>query len=202
MTSVFYVGLEGHEMSVIEADGVEMVPYPIDTLTVAVAQRYSILVTAKNETSKNYAMSLMQSPDMYDVVPDSLVLNNTVQIVYAGGNEPAATQYDTFTDLTVLNDTEFTPVLVRPQVEPDVDLRLDVFFDTYDDGTNRASFNNITYREPTTPSIFTALSMGNGSMIDQVYGAQTNAMAYPHMAQVQLTIYNWDAGFHPFHLHG
>ena len=57
-----------------------MEPYPIDVLTIAVAQRYSILVTAKNDTSANYAMSVMQSPDMYDQVPDSLVLNNTVQI--------------------------------------------------------------------------------------------------------------------------
>lgn len=44
--------------------------------------------------------------------------------------------------------------------------------------------------------------MGNNSMLSSVYGAQTNAFAYPHMANIQLTVYNWDAGFHPFHLHG
>lgn len=51
-------------MQVLEADGVEFEPYAIDTLTIAVAQRYSVLVEAKNDTSKNYAMSVMQSPDM------------------------------------------------------------------------------------------------------------------------------------------
>lgn len=81
---------------------------------------------------------------------------------------------------------------------------------TYDDGTNRASceslltyttrvpllkyqVNNVTYQMPHTPSIFTALSMGNDSFNSAVYGAQTNAFAYPHMSKVQLTVFNWDA---------
>lgn len=50
--------------------------------------------------------------------------------------------------------------------------------------------------------MFTALTMGKSAMTDSVYGAQTNAFSYPHMAMVQLTVFNWDAGFHPFHLHG
>lgn len=53
-----------------------------------------------------------------------------------------------------------------------------------------------------TPSMFTALTMGNNSFLPQVYGAQTNAFTMPHMSHVQVTVYNWDAGFHPFHLHG
>lgn len=64
---------------------------------------------------------------------------------------------------------------------------------TYDDGTNRGSFNNITYQMPMTPSMFTALSMNNASALRRVYGAQTNAYTYPHNALVQMTIYNWDA---------
>jgi iron transport multicopper oxidase len=50
--------------------------------------------------------------------------------------------------------------------------------------------------------MFTALTMGESAMVNSVYGAQTNAFAYPHMSMVQLTVFNWDAGFHPFHLHG
>lgn len=77
------------------------------------------------------------------------------------------------------------------------------FTQTYDDGTNRASFNNITYQMPTsTPSMLTELTMGNDAFNPAVYGAMTNAFTYPHMAIVQLTVFNWDAGFHPFHLHG
>lgn len=50
--------------------------------------------------------------------------------------------------------------------------------------------------------MLTALTMGNDSFNDAVYGAMTNAFAYRHNSIVQLTVYNWDAGFHPFHLHG
>ncbi|ORX38813.1 Cupredoxin [Kockovaella imperatae] len=198
--AMFWVNFDQHDMFIIEADGVEMDPYPIDVLTVAVAQRYSILVKAKNETGTNYALSVMQSPDMYDYVPDKLVLNNTLQIVYADSNPPA--HNITFDSITTLNDTEFVPVIKKGMLPADHQITLNVFFDTYDDGTNRASFNNITYVTPPNPSIFTAWSMGNDSLNPAVYGAQTHALTYPHLANVELTVYNWDSGFHPFHLHG
>jgi iron transport multicopper oxidase len=44
--------------------------------------------------------------------------------------------------------------------------------------------------------------MGNDSFNPAVYGHQTNAIPYPHGANIQLTVYNWDDGFHPFHFHG
>jgi iron transport multicopper oxidase len=44
--------------------------------------------------------------------------------------------------------------------------------------------------------------MGNDSMNPAVYGHQTNAIPYPHGANIQLTVFNWDDGFHPFHFHG
>lgn len=62
--SMFYVAFDQHQMQVIEMDGVDTEPYEIDVLTAAVAQRYSVLVTAKNETGTNYALSVFQSEDM------------------------------------------------------------------------------------------------------------------------------------------
>ena len=114
-------------MYVIEVDGVEIQPYPIDILTSAVAQRYSVLVQAKNETNTNYAMSVIQSEDMYDAIPDDLVLNNTVTISYASSNP--APQKVFFDEMPVLNDTEFVPVLKKEMAPADIEFRLDVFFD-------------------------------------------------------------------------
>lgn len=34
----------------------------------------------------------------------------------------------------------------------------------------------------------------------KIYGAQTQAIALNHMDNVEVTIYNWDAGLHPFHV--
>lgn len=206
LTAVFYVSFEDHDAYIIEVDGVEIEPYSLNDneaglLTVSVAQRYSVLVQAKNETNTNYALSVRQSEKMYDTVPDTLVVNNTLQIVYAETNAKAAeVEFDE--DYPVLDDSKFVPVEQKAQAPADVELRLDVFFDTYDDGTNRASFNNVTYVSPNVPSIFTALTMGDNAFLSQVYGAQTSAFAYKHLQNIQLTVYNWDAGFHPFHLHG
>lgn len=61
---VFFIHLDQHEIYVIETDGVEVQPYLLDTLTISIGQRYSILVQAKNSTSENFAMMVSQSPDM------------------------------------------------------------------------------------------------------------------------------------------
>lgn len=141
------------------------------------------------------------------MVPEDLILNNTIQIVYDPSNAAAPpVEYDA---VAVLDDTEFVPLVSREMIDFDIEFTLNAFFDvsraspygsvrelthqTYDDGTNRASFNNVTYQMPHTPSIFTALSMGNDAFNSEVYGSQTNAFAYPHMARVQLTVFNWDA---------
>lgn len=41
-------------------------------LSVTVAQRYSILVTALNDTSSNWAIHANMDTDMFDTVPDTL----------------------------------------------------------------------------------------------------------------------------------
>ncbi len=64
LCTVFHVLMQGHDMQIMEADGVEMEPFPVDLLTVAVAQRYSVLVEAKNASDTNYAMMAYQDPDM------------------------------------------------------------------------------------------------------------------------------------------
>jgi iron transport multicopper oxidase len=45
---------------------------PIDVLSVAVAQRYSVLVTARNDTSYNWAIHANMMTSMFDVVPPKL----------------------------------------------------------------------------------------------------------------------------------
>ena len=63
----------------------------------------------------------------YDKVPDTLVLNNTLQIKYADSNANAGEV--TFDEIATLNDTEFVPVLKREMYPADVQIRLDVSFD-------------------------------------------------------------------------
>jgi iron transport multicopper oxidase len=50
-----YVWFEGHTMRIVEVDGVYTEPTEAEMLYVTAAQRYSVLVTAKNDTSANFA---------------------------------------------------------------------------------------------------------------------------------------------------
>ena len=50
----FHLWIEGHNMTVIEVDGIDVEPYDTEAVDVAVGQRYSVLVTMNADKSKNY----------------------------------------------------------------------------------------------------------------------------------------------------
>jgi iron transport multicopper oxidase len=49
-----YVWFEGHNMSVVEVDGVWTSPTEADLIYITPAQRYSVLVTMQNQSSTNF----------------------------------------------------------------------------------------------------------------------------------------------------
>ena len=49
-----YFWFEGHTMQVVEVDGIYTEPAEADMIYLTAAQRYSVLVTTKNDTSTNY----------------------------------------------------------------------------------------------------------------------------------------------------
>jgi iron transport multicopper oxidase len=50
-----YVWFEGHNMTIVEVDGVYTDQAEADLIYIAAAQRYSFLLTTKNDTSANFA---------------------------------------------------------------------------------------------------------------------------------------------------
>lgn len=50
-----YVWFEGHNMTIVEVDGVFTDQAEAEMIYIAAAQRYSFLLTTKNETTTNYA---------------------------------------------------------------------------------------------------------------------------------------------------
>lgn len=65
-----------------------------------------------------------------------------------------------------------------------------------------AFFNNITYKAPKVPSLYTALSAGELATDPSVYGTYTHAFVLERDEIVQIVVNNLDSGRHPFHLHG
>ena len=51
-----YFWIEGHNISVVEVDGIYTEPMQTDMIYLTAAQRYSFLVTANNDTSANFPM--------------------------------------------------------------------------------------------------------------------------------------------------
>jgi len=139
--------------------------------------------------------------DMFDDVPPTLNPNVTSSITYS----PSAPLTDLgFVPLDFykeMPDTTLVPIPVEPQLPPATKtLTLEVLFETVDDGTNRAMFNQVTWNPPKVPAIFSALSLGPNATVEKAYGPGSFVVEYGDI--VDLVIQNGDAGKHPFHLHG
>ncbi|KAJ1989181.1 ferroxidase fet3 [Coemansia umbellata] len=197
--AMFHFSIEGHSMRVIEVDGIYTEETEVGNVVLAAAQRTSVLVTALNSTANNYIFHADMDTDMFDNIPKALNYNSTGLIQYTEGAE---IKRDDTVDWSPFNDIDLVPLIDPPALGFDITFNLDVFFNQYTDALNHGTFNNITYVMPKVPSMFTALSMGNDSMNPTVYGRQTNAHVVGHLQDVQIVISNYDAGTHPFHLHG
>ncbi|KAM0786927.1 hypothetical protein ACM66B_002349 [Microbotryomycetes sp. NB124-2] len=198
--AMLFMWIDGHQMSVIEVDGVDVEKFEVDKLTMSVAQRYSVLVTTKNETNSNYLMHVNFDYTMFDQVPEDLKLNYTATVSYDEGLPVAPEEFRY--DMDLMEDHLMVPIVAEPQLVPTKNVTFTVTFDTYDDGSNRAAFNDITFSMPKTPTLFSTLSMGNDSGLAQVYGPQTHAVVLEKHDVVNLKIVNADGNAHPFHLHG
>lgn len=56
---------------------IDIEEFPVDHLTLSVAQRYSVLVTARNDTSENFYMHANFDSMMFDTVPEDLQLSKS-----------------------------------------------------------------------------------------------------------------------------
>lgn len=71
-----YVWFEGHTMRVVEVDGVYTEPMDAEMIYMTAAQRYSVLITAKNDTGSNFAFV-----GSMDEVRPRLICDNGQQIL-------------------------------------------------------------------------------------------------------------------------
>lgn len=124
-------------------DGVDTAELPVDFLPLSAAQRYSVLVTARNDTTSDWKVHASMNPAMFDRVPDDLQLNVTSRISYAA--QPQAFGAETiFEEFPYFDDLRFAPIQQEAMAPADVVHNLTVVFDTYADGENHASFNGVS----------------------------------------------------------
>ncbi|KAF5360236.1 hypothetical protein D9757_012888 [Collybiopsis confluens] len=213
---MFYFWIDGHDMRIIEVDGTDTEEYPISLISLSVAQRYSILVTARNDSSSNWAIHANFDTDMFDTVPDTLqpsellllVMRLPLTSLYTADITSSIT-YSTSASITdngpvdayfTVNDPDLVPVQHIAAPESTKTIELVAAFDTMNDGTNHAMFNQITYNSPLVPAILSEMTLGSNATVAEAYGPLS--FVVDHMDVVDIVIKNSDAGVHPFHLHG
>ncbi|MCJ1454539.1 hypothetical protein MMC28_004892 [Mycoblastus sanguinarius] len=178
-----YLWFEGHTMQIVEVDGIYTNQAAAAMIYLTVAQRYSVLITTKNDTSSNFAYVASMDQDLLDTVPATLNPNVTGWLIYddtAEKPEPAILDnFDPFDDFSL----RFSMRLTIPS-------------------TLTASFNDITYVRPKVPTLYTALSTGLTANNNSIYGVNTNGFVLKKNDVVEIILNNDDTGKHPFHLHG
>ncbi|KAH6656212.1 Cupredoxin [Truncatella angustata] len=196
-----YIWFEGHNMTIVEVDGIYTQPAEADMIYLSAAQRCSFLLTTKNDTSANYAFVGSMDTTLFDTLPDDLNYNVTGWLVYDNTKtlpDPALVdELDPFDDMTLVPYDNQTLL-----GEPDQIVQLDVIMDNLGNGANYAFFNNITYTAPKVPTLYTALTTGDEATNPAVYGGYTNSFVLEQGQIVQIIVNNLDSGRHPFHLHG
>lgn len=211
-----YIWIDDHDMTVVEVDGVYTVPKKANSLYLATAQRYSVLIKTKsNKAGVAFPINAYMDSDKFDSVPDYTILNTTAYLVYNSHDQQKSHGSVTYLPSASVNvstlappgDMDFVPYDHMPLLggKPDRTITLNLNFSN-EFNMNLAYFNNITYIAPKVPTLYTILNapqheawkLDNAS----VYGIHTNPWVLCYGELVEVVINNYDEGAHIMHLHG
>ncbi|KAL4897033.1 Cupredoxin [Aspergillus ambiguus] len=200
-----YFYIEDHTFRIVEIDGIYVDAQEADTLYIAPAQRYSVLVTMKNSTDKNYPIVTVADSHLLDTIPSTLRLNQTNWLEYNSSAEhpQAVMKVNDSSELMPYDDMKLVPhdrMELLP--EPDTTIEVAVIMDNVASGSSYAFFNNITYTKPKVPTLYTVLTSGDYATNAEVYGDYTHPFILKHNQVIEVILNNRDTGSHPFHLHG
>ncbi|PWY88540.1 hypothetical protein BO70DRAFT_359994, partial [Aspergillus heteromorphus CBS 117.55] len=200
-----YFYIEDHSLRIVEIDGVYVEPTEADVLYIAAAQRYSVLVTMKNSTDKNYAIVTVADSVLLDTIPSDLQLNQTNWLQYSSSapHPEANITVAVCSDLDPYDDMDLVPYDKQPLLtDPDHSLTLTVTMQDLENGADYAFLNDITYTKPKVPALYTVMSAGDLATDPTVYGTNTHSVVLDEDQVVEIILNNGDTGSHPFHLHG
>ncbi|TBU49264.1 laccase [Dichomitus squalens] len=193
----YVFSIDNHDLTVIEADGIETQPVTVNAIQIFAAQRYSFVLTA-NQTVDNYW--IRANPNFGNVGFTDGINSAILRYDGAASIEPTTSQQAT---QNLLNEATLAPLTARvtpgTAVQGGVDKAINLDFNF--NGTN-FFINNASFVPPTVPVLLQIISgaqnaqdlLPSGSLyelpinssIEISFPATTNAPGAPH----------------PFHLHG
>ncbi|KAK0200606.1 laccase lcc5 [Desarmillaria ectypa] len=194
--AAFTFSIEKHLMTIIEADGVNHVPYTVDEIQIFAGQRYSFVLNANQEIGNYW---IRANPSIGTLGFNGGI--NSAILRYNGANEVEPNTV-TYTSVLPMNETSLVPLQNpgapgSPKVGG-VDLALNLAFAFTTSGV--FTVNGAQFVHPTTPVLLQILSGARkaNDLLPQgtVYPLPLNSIIEISMPGGVV------GGGHPFHLHG
>jgi iron transport multicopper oxidase len=140
--SQIFLQFDQHDVEIIEVDGIYTHPRKVETLYVAVAQRYGVLLKTKKTTDQNYAVLALLDVTGYNDTPPELNPNVNAWLVY-DQLEPLPPPLNTSAETlnsTTIDDFTLVPYDNEPLLQnPTQTFVLELSFFPQD-GQNRRAF--------------------------------------------------------------
>ncbi|KAI9450184.1 laccase C [Lactarius psammicola] len=193
----FTFSIDGHNMTVIEADGQNTEPLVVDSIQIFAGQRYSFVLNANQPDDNYWVRSLPEGKDFSSFMHLAILRYDGAAV--ANPTADPTTDIPTSSSPLVENDLHpLSPTGVPGAATPggaDININLDISF-----SSGSFAVNGVSFESPSVPVLLQILS-GTQNASDllpsgSVYGLDANK-------SVELTIPAFAvAGPHPIHLHG
>ncbi|KAJ7164416.1 laccase [Mycena filopes] len=193
----FTFSIDGHVMTIIEADSVNVEPLTVDSIQIFAGQRYSFVLSADQDIGNYFIRTVANggTAGFANGINSAILRYATADIVDPTTNATTSTAPLVETDLHPLVATAVPGTAVAGGADVVMNLAISLDFTTFKFEINGASFT-----PPTVPVLLQILS-----------GAQTatdllptgSVFTLPPNSVIELSIPGGTPGApHPFHLHG
>jgi iron transport multicopper oxidase len=194
----FIFSIDGHQMTVIEADGVNTQPLVVDSIQIYAGQRYSFVFNANKKIDNYWIRSV---PNFGDTSFTGGVNSAILRYRGAADCDPKTKNTTSVQPLLETNLHPLTYVAVPglPKVGgADVKINLNIGLDL---ATLRYSLNGVSFFPPAAPALLQILS---GAQLAQNLLPSGSYYALPPNKVIEVSIPGGadPGGPHPFHLHG
>jgi len=194
--------IDGHQMSVIEADGTNVRPLQVDSLEIFAGQRYSVVLAA-NRAIGNYWIRAL--PNLGNPNTTYENFTNVAILHYLGapnGNPSSDSNANIPGSQLPLVETNLHPLVATPVPgDPtpggaDTNILLNV---TLSDDFTQFLVNGVAFESPTVPVLLQILNGANASEL--VPGGSIYPLGQNQSVEISIPA-GVAGGPHPIHLHG
>jgi len=204
-----------HALSIIEVDGTLVTPYNVTGLTLAVAQRYSVLLKTDNSTGGPFWMRAGLQSDMftYDEPGQNLDIRGVIRYGPAANNTALPVETDdpgvpSQSSLQDMDTSLLVPAVVAEAPASTRQYPLTIALELADSLLFLGFMNSTSWSplQGTTTLLQARAALQAGGVYGTEGGSLQSGQQFmvteDSVQVVDLLISNLDDGDHPFHLHG